>query len=122
MEEKNKFYLQKQIILFNHCYIFRLRVCVMYHLWQGRGLLDGVHGELPDILLRVEDDDVELGAVQAEQGHVGAQADRHTQCRHLNLKTLFLNLKTIYTLYTRGVLNSTVLPSFLSGLIGNKRE
>ena len=45
------------------------------YLWQDRWLLDCVHGELPDILLRVEHDDVELGAVEADQRHVGAQAD-----------------------------------------------
>ena len=50
-------------------------------------LLGGVHGQLPNILLRVEQDDVELGAVQAEQRHVGAQADRDAEGRQLDLSS-----------------------------------
>ena len=58
---------------------------LLYHLWQGRGLLDCVHCELPDIFLRMKHDDVEFGAVEAHQGHIGAQADGHTQRGHLDL-------------------------------------
>ena len=58
---------------------------MFYYLGQGRGLLDSVHGELPDILLRVKHDDVELGAVETDQGHVGTQADGDAQCGHLDL-------------------------------------
>ena len=50
-------------------------------------LLGDVHGQLPNILLRVEQDDVELGAVQAEQRHVGAQADRDAEGRQLDLSS-----------------------------------
>ncbi len=46
-----------------------------------------VHGESTNVLLWMDENDVELGRVQAEQGHVRAQADRHTQCRHLDLNT-----------------------------------
>ena len=65
-----------------------LDVSFSCYLGQGRGLLDCVHRELPDILLRVEQDDVELGAVEAHQGHVGAQADGDAQSGHLNLSIL----------------------------------
>ena len=58
---------------------------ILFYLWEGRGLLDCVHGELPDILLRMEHDDVELGAVETDQGHVGAQADGDAQRGHLDL-------------------------------------
>jgi hypothetical protein len=33
----------------------------------------------------MDQDDVELRGVEAEQRHVRAQADRHAQCRHLDL-------------------------------------
>ena len=46
-----------------------------------------VHSESANILLRVDEDDVQLGRVQAEQRHVRAQADRHAQRRHLDLNT-----------------------------------
>ncbi len=46
-----------------------------------------IHGEPTNVLLRMDENDVELGRVQAEQGHVRTQADRHTQCRHLDLNT-----------------------------------
>ena len=58
---------------------------MFYYLWEGRRLLYSVHGELPDILLRMKHDDVELGAVEADQGHVGAQADGDAQRGHLDL-------------------------------------
>jgi hypothetical protein len=44
-----------------------------------------IHGEPPDVLLRMDQDDVQLGRVQAEQRHVRAQADRYAQRRHLDL-------------------------------------
>jgi hypothetical protein len=46
-----------------------------------------IHGESTNVLLWMDENDVELGRVQAEQGHVRAQADRHAQCRHLDLNT-----------------------------------
>ena len=58
---------------------------ILNYLWEGRGLLDGVHGELPDILLRMEHDDVELGAVETHKSDVGAQADGDAQGGHLDL-------------------------------------
>ena len=59
----------------------------------GRRLLDRVHGQLPNILLRVEEDDVELGAVQAEQRHVGAQADRDAEGRQLDLRSNLVSVR-----------------------------
>ena len=58
-----------------------------------RRLLDRVHGQLPNILLRVEEDDVELGAVQAEQRHVGAQADRDAEGRQLDLRRNLVSVR-----------------------------
>lgn len=51
------------------------------------GLLVGsaVHGELPNVLVGVEHNDVDLGGVETEQGHRGRQRDRHTQGRYLDL-------------------------------------
>lgn len=37
------------------------------------------------IFLRLEDDDVDLGRIEADKGDRGTQADRHTECRDLGL-------------------------------------
>ncbi len=55
-------------------------------LSDGRFPVGGSHGEFADVLVRMENDDVHFGHVQAHQRHRGAEADRQTHRRYLNLK------------------------------------
>lgn len=47
---------------------------------------DGIHGELTDVLLWLEDYYIHLGREEAQQRHTGTQTDWHTQCCCLYLQ------------------------------------
>ena len=48
--------------------------------------IGGSHGEFPDVLVRMEHDDVHFGYVEADEGHRSAETDRQTHGRNLNLR------------------------------------
>ena len=54
--------------------------------WTGAFPVGGSHGEFPDVFVRMENDDVHFGHVEADEGHRGAQAHRQTHGRNLNLQ------------------------------------
>ena len=51
---------------------------------------DSVHCEFSNIFLWMQNDDPEFGAVETEEGDIGAQADGHAQGGYLDLKAVLV--------------------------------
>lgn len=52
---------------------------------EGALVCRRIHGQLADVLVRVEDDDVDFGREEAEEGDVCTQADGDAERRDLDL-------------------------------------